>query len=471
MNDTDLHLYNTLTRQKQRFTPLDPNRVTLYVCGPTVYNYIHIGNARPIVIFDTLYRLLKRLYPTVVYARNITDVDDKINAAAKEAGTPIENISERFADAFHQDILQLRTLKPDVEPRATGHIEEMIQMISNLIERGHAYATEGHVLFHVPSMRDYGKLSRRNQDDLKAGARVEVASYKKHASDFVLWKPSTSDQPGWDSPWGRGRPGWHIECSAMIKKHLGNTIDIHGGGQDLIFPHHENELAQGCCDQDNEEFVRYWVHNGYLTIDGEKMSKSLGNFFTLKEILEKFNGETVRFALLNAQYRSPLDWSEDALTQAKASLDRLYGALRNISANETAIDDPRLAKLDAALCDDLNTPEALSILHGLAHDINKSTDEKQKAILANTLQRAGEHLGLFESTAQEWFQWQPESASAKTGLTDTEIDKLIADRLQAKVDKNYAKSDEIRDQLKDAGILLEDYAGGTRWQRDTTSAS
>ncbi|MBL4867475.1 MAG: cysteine--tRNA ligase [Pseudomonadales bacterium] len=376
----DLHLYNTLTRQKQPFEPIDKGRVTLYVCGPTVYNYIHIGNARPIVIFDTLYRLLKRLYPNVVYARNITDVDDKINAAAKQAGTPIQAISERFADAFHEDILQLNTLVPDVEPRATGHIQEMIEMINDLLDRGHAYTAEGHVLFHVPSMPDYGKLSRRNQEDLMAGARVEVASYKKNASDFILWKPSTEDLPGWDSPWGRGRPGWHIECSAMIKKHLGNTIDIHGGGQDLIFPHHENEMAQGCCAQDNQEFVRYWVHNGYLTIDGEKMSKSLGNFFTLREILEKFNGETVRCALLNAQYRSPLDWSEDALIQAKASLDRLYGALRDYSESSTAtdIDSERLAALDAALCDDLNTPEALSVLHGLAHDINKCEDKIQK---------------------------------------------------------------------------------------------
>jgi len=462
----DLHLYNTMTRQKQRFEPLDPKRVTMYVCGPTVYNYIHIGNARPVVIFDTLYRLLKRLYPNVIYARNITDVDDNINAAAKKAGTSIDAISNRFADAFHKDISLINTLVPDIEPRATGHITEMITMINDLIDRGHAYATEGHVLFNVPSMPDYGKLSGRNQEDLKPGARVEVASYKKDASDFILWKPSTDDAPGWDSPWGRGRPGWHIECSAMIKKHLADTIDIHGGGQDLIFPHHENEVAQSRCAHDNEEFVRYWVHNGFLTIDGEKMSKSLGNFFTLREILDKYNGEAVRMALLNAQYRSPLDWSEDALVQSKASLDRLYGALRdhNPEADNT-IDESRLAALDAALCDDLNTPEALSVLHALARDINKSEDSQQKNILVNTLKQAGHHLGLFELSASEWFQWQSVEQLSTEALNDADIDQLIAERLQARTDKDFKRSDEIRDQLKDAGILLEDHAGGTRWQR------
>ncbi|UWN50910.1 Cysteine--tRNA ligase [Alcanivorax sp. ALC70] len=321
-----LKLHNTLTGTKDDFVPLDPNRVTLYVCGPTVYNYVHIGNARPVVVFDVLYRLLARLYPEVVYARNITDIDDKIIKACAETGESMDALTGRFTTAFREDMAALGTLEPTITPLATDHIADMIAMIETLIAKGHAYESQGHVLFAVESMPDYGKLSGRNLEDMLAGARVEVADYKRHPGDFVLWKPSDADQPGWDSPWGRGRPGWHIECSAMIHKHLGDVIDIHGGGQDLIFPHHENEIAQGCCAH-GTEYVRYWMHNGYINIDGEKMSKSLGNFRLVRELLKEYPGEVLRFALLSSHYRSPLNFSAELLEQAERSLDSLYYAL------------------------------------------------------------------------------------------------------------------------------------------------
>ncbi|OUS29983.1 cysteine--tRNA ligase [Gammaproteobacteria bacterium 45_16_T64] len=460
-----IKLHNTLTQQKDVFVPINPDHITMYVCGPTVYNFVHIGNARPVVIFDVLYRLLSRHFPKVTYARNITDVDDKINKAAAENNESIKQLSSRFADAFHEDMAQLHTLTPDLEPRATDNIDAMIETIQALIEKGHAYEAEEHVLFQVSTDPNYGQLSNRNLDDMIAGKRVEVEPYKRAPGDFVLWKPSTDDLPGWDSPWGRGRPGWHIECSAMINKHLGKTIDIHCGGQDLIFPHHENEIAQGTCchDQGSEKFVNYWMHNGYITMDGEKMAKSVGNFFTVRELLEKFPGEVLRFALLTAHYRSPLDWSEDTLIQAKASLDRLYGALRNAPPSTTDISHPKIDQVEVHLKDDLATPQALSVLHALAGDINKS-DGEEKAQLQLALRQAGDHLGLLSSNSDDWFKWQADSSNNE-GLSDGDIDALIEERLQARTDKNFARSDEIRDELKEQGIILEDSKDGTRWTR------
>ncbi|MCG8533641.1 MAG: cysteine--tRNA ligase [Pseudomonadales bacterium] len=463
-----IQLYNTLTQQKEAFKPINPDQVTMYVCGPTVYNFVHIGNARPVVIFDTLFRLLQRHFPEVKYARNITDVDDKINKAAKDNNVTIAEFSQRYADAFHEDMAQLNTLRPSLEPLATENIDAMIEQIQALIDNGHAYESQGHVLFQVSTDKAYGKLSHRKLEDMIAGAseRVEEASYKKEPADFVLWKPSTDDLPGWDSPWGRGRPGWHIECSAMINKHLGKTIDIHGGGQDLIFPHHENEIAQGtCCHGEGEQaFVNYWMHNGYLNIDGEKMSKSLGNFFTVRELLALWPGEALRYGLLSAHYRKPLDWTKDLLSSAKNSLDRLYGALRDA---ELEVDDSlqhfKLDELEQHLMDDLSTPLALSVLHSIAGDINKAEGE-EKAHLQRLLRKAGSFMGLLQQDADAWFKWKP--AGEGSGISDDDIEALIQERQDAKLAKNYGRADEIREQLKEQGIILEDSREGTRWTRE-----
>ncbi|MCP5019095.1 MAG: cysteine--tRNA ligase [Ketobacter sp.] len=463
-----IQLYNTLKQQKETFTPINPDEVTMYVCGPTVYNFVHIGNARPVVIFDTLFRLLQRHYPSVKYARNITDVDDKINAAAKTNGETIRELSERYTQAYHEDMGQLNNLPPTLEPRATDNIDAMIEQIQALIDHGHAYESEGHVLFQVSTDKHYGQLSHRKMDEMIAGAseRVDDASYKKEAADFVLWKPSTDDLPGWDSPWGRGRPGWHIECSAMINKHLAKTIDIHGGGMDLIFPHHENEIAQGtCCHAEGEQqFVRYWMHNGYLNIDGQKMSKSLGNFFTVRELLDLWPGEVIRYALFTAHYRKPLDWTKDLLSSAKSSLDRLYGALRDAPlAVDTSLSHPQLEELERLLMDDLATPQVLAVLHALAGDINKASGQ-EKLLLQQVLRKAGSFIGLLDKDAEAWFKWQP--ASQQGGLSDDAIETLIQERVNAKANKNFARADEIRTELKDQGITLEDSKDGTRWTRD-----
>ena len=458
-----LHIHNTLTRAKQKFTPIDPERITMYVCGPTVYNYVHIGNARPAVVFDVMYRLLKKQYPRVVYARNITDIDDKIMNAAIDEGTSIENITKRYTEAYHKDMQALGILEPTIEPFATGHIQPMIEMIEALIEKDHAYEAEGNVLFNVPSMPEYGKLSGRKLDDMLAGARVEVADYKKDASDFILWKPSDANQPGWDSPWGRGRPGWHLECSAMINTHLGKVIDIHGGGQDLIFPHHENEIAQSRCAHDTEGYVNYWMHNGYLTIDGEKMSKSLGNFLTIHEALKHAPGDSLRYALLSAQYRQPLDWSEETLNQSKASIDRLYNALRKVTGIQTVPENAEPSSdVMNALNDDLNTPVALAALHELATELNKTNDTGMQARLKAQLLAGGEMMGLLQQGPEEWFRWQP---AESTGLTDAAIDALIEERRAARAAKNFQRADEVRDELDTAGIELEDSAEGTQWRR------
>jgi len=456
-----LTLYNTLTRTKEPFVPRDPGRVTMYVCGPTVYNYIHIGNARPVVVFDVLFRLLRTLYPEVVYARNITDVDDKINAAARENGEPISALASRYTEAFHADVAALNTLPPTIEPRATDHIDGMIRMIQSLIDSGHAYAADGHVLFHVPSMPEYGHLSGRNREDLVAGARVEIAPYKRDPADFVLWKPSTDDLPGWNSPWGRGRPGWHLECSVMAETHLGETIDIHGGGQDLIFPHHENEIAQSTCAHHGAPFARYWLHNGYITVEGEKMSKSEGNFFTLRELLDRYPGEVIRFALLSGHYRQPLDWSREGIEQARGAVDRLYQALRN-AASVTAPAEPAVPQaLRTALEDDLNTPLALRVLHETATDLNKATSPGERTRLKEALLGGGHALGLLTSDPEAWFR----GAADADGPAGEEIEALIEERSAARRSRDFARADAIRDDLAARGVVLEDGPQGTTWRR------
>ncbi len=453
-----LQLHNTKTRSKEVFKPIDAEHITMYVCGPTVYNLVHIGNARPVVVFDTLFRVLQALYPKVTYARNITDIDDKIMKAAVENGEPIDVLAARFTQEYQKDMAALGNLEPTVTPHATHHVGEMIQMVQTLVEKGHAYAAEGHVLFDVKSMADYGKLSNRALDDMLEGARVEVADYKRYAGDFVLWKPSLDTEPGWDSPWGRGRPGWHLECSAMIEKHLGETIDIHGGGRDLIFPHHENELAQSQCAHGGKNYVNYWLHNGYINIDGTKMSKSLGNFKTVRDLLTQYPGEVIRFALLSAQYRSEMDFSAALLEQSKSAVDSAYAALRrhtqvNVGTIEITLEDSAVFK---ALLDDLNTPLAISHIHALIAKLNKNEDvvETKAELLA-----VGNVMGLFQHNADAWFQGGAESEVDAAG-----IEALIAERQQAKLDKNYARADTIRTELTELGVVLEDSREGTKWR-------
>jgi cysteinyl-tRNA synthetase len=448
-----LVLHNTLTRRKELFEPLDPKNVRMYVCGPTVYDFAHIGNARPVIVFDVLYRLLRRQYGAdhVRYVRNITDIEDKITAAAREAGIDIRTLTERTAQAFHEDIAALGVLPPDVEPRATEHVAEMIAMIERLIAGNHAYVAQGHVLFSVASDPTYGRLSGRDRDEMIAGARVEVAPYKRDPADFVLWKSSTPDQPGWDSPWGRGRPGWHIECSAMSERHLGETFDIHGGGVDILFPHHENELAQSTCAHGGRPFVRYWVHNAMLLVEGQKMSKSLGNFRIIRDVLAEVPGEVARYAMLMTHYRDPLDWTQERLAQAKHALDRFYLALRGTAAEPAALPDAVAAALD----DDLNTPLALSALHELLGQLNAATDPGERARLKGALLAGGEALGLLQQAPEAWLQ----------GEGDAEIDALVAGRTAARAARDFAGADRIRAQLAIRGIVLEDGPQGTTWRR------
>ena len=438
----------------------------MYVCGPTVYNLIHIGNARPAVVFDVLFRLLQMEYPEVVYARNITDIDDKIMKAAAESGESIAEVSRRYAAEYDDDMAALGNLEPTIKPYATEHVQNMISMIERLIEKGHAYAAEGHALFDVTSMDDYGKLSNRSLEDMLDGARVEVAPYKKYAGDFVLWKPSSEEDPGWDSPWGRGRPGWHIECSAMIEAHLGKAIDIHGGGRDLVFPHHENERAQSQCAHGEGEFVRYWMHNGYINIGGEKMSKSLGNFRMVRDLRDHYKGEVIRYALLRAHYRSELDFSPEQLDEAKASLDTLYGALRraqSVPPADISDSDIKASAFYQALLDDIGTPQALSELHLLANQLNAAKGEDQELLKAQ-LVAYGSVLGLLALDPDKWFQ-EEAGASDDQEISSAEIDELVAARQQAKLDKDYARADEIREELLIKGIVLEDSREGTQWRR------
>nr|WP_246157267.1 cysteine--tRNA ligase [Sneathiella litorea] len=454
-----MQLYNTAHRKKEEFVPLKEGEVGMYVCGPTVYDFAHIGNARPVVIFDVLARLLRHEGYKLTYVRNITDVEDKIIAAAEQNGETIDDLTRRTTEAYHADMAALNALPPDIEPRATEHIDGMIRMIEKLIKKGHAYEAEGHVLFDVTSMADYGKLSGRNRDDMIAGARVEVAPYKKDPADFVLWKPSTDDMPGWDSPFGRGRPGWHIECSVMSEATLGITFDIHGGGRDLIFPHHENEVAQSCCAHDGAPFARYWVHNGFLTVEGDKMSKSLGNFRTVRELLADAPGEALRLNMLSAQYRQPLDWTAEGVTRAKASLDRLYTALQHLENVEAGPIEPA-AGVIAALEDDLNTPQALTELYALAGEANKATDEAEKARIKGFLLGSGRLLGLLQQSPEDWFK------KADSGdISEEEIEALIQARVEAKKEKDFAKADAIRDDLVKKKVVLEDGPNGTTWKR------
>ncbi|WP_339864262.1 cysteine--tRNA ligase [Paremcibacter congregatus] len=447
-----LKLFNTLSKQKEVFTPIDPDHVTIYVCGPTVYNFAHVGNARPVVVFDQLVRLLRHDYPKVTYARNITDIDDKIIEASQESGVSIGEITEKYTRIYEADMGALNTRLPDIRPKATEYIPQMIKMTADLIAKGHAYEKDGHVLFSVASMENYGELSGRKLEDMLAGARVDVASYKKDAGDFILWKPSSDTQPGWDSPWGRGRPGWHLECSCMIEDNFGTTIDIHGGGLDLIFPHHENEIAQSRCAHDGAALANYWMHNGYLTVDGEKMSKSLGNFVTVHELLEEFpgKGEAIRMCLLSAHYRQPVDFSRDGIAQAQRQLDRWYRLTEGVDATGVAVPE---AVLDA-LRDDLNTPKALAELNALAKVA--ADDDQAKA----QLKAAANLFGVLEQN--DWFD-----ASAVEGAIGAEgIEVLIAERAAAKANKDFARADEIRAELTEQGIALLDKPDGTTgWER------
>ena len=455
-----LSLYNTLSRRVEPFSPLDPASPTMYVCGPTVYNYVHIGNARGPVVFGVLAALLRRRYGGLRYARNITDVDDKINAAAKELGTPIATITDKYTAAYREDMAALGVsgdFAPDMEPAATAHMPQMIAMIERLIADGHAYAAEGHVLFAVDSFADYGKLSRRDLDDMLAGARVEVAPYKRDAGDFVLWKPSTDDLPGWDSPWGRGRPGWHIECSAMAAAHLGTTIDIHAGGIDLQFPHHENEIAQSECAHGGKVFARWWLHNGMLNFGGAKMSKSVGNIERIHDLVRAHPPEALRYALLSAHYRQPLEWSDALIEQSIRTLDRLYGTLRDLADVEA---EPTIPPgVEAALDDDLNTPAALAEIARIAGEARKATSPVERSLLKAQLLGAGRALGLLQQDPAAWF------ARGTSNDDDARIQALIDERIAAKQSRDFARADAIRQQLADEGILLEDTPQGVRWKR------
>jgi cysteinyl-tRNA synthetase len=449
-----LMLYNTLTRRKEAFVPLDAQNVRMYVCGPTVYDYAHIGNARPVIVFDVLFRLLRRMYGDkhVTYVRNITDVDDKINARAAEEGVPIRDLTERTAKQFHADIAALGVLPPTVEPRATEHIEEMKALIEALVANGNAYVAEGHVLFHVPSMPDYGKLSNRTLDEMAAGARVEVAPYKKDPMDFVLWKPSRPGEPSWPSPAhieARGRPGWHIECSAMAEKHLGQMFDIHGGGIDLVFPHHENEIAQSRCAHGTPVMARYWLHNGFLQVEGDKMSKSLGNFITIHDLLKDWPGEVVRFNMLRTHYRQPIDWTKKGLEESQATLDR-WGEISDRLGGSLVKGLPCDTGVVEALKDDLNTPLAISRLHELAKEAKGGNDVAGEKWLASAA-----FLGF------DVARWHARTQNANlVEVIDPDlalrVKSLVAQRGEARKSKNFKEADRIRDELAASGVLLKD---------------
>ena len=450
----ELKLYNTLTRKKEVFKALDDSHVRVYACGPTVYDKIHIGNARPLVVFDVLVNMLRATYPKVTYVRNITDVDDKINARAAERGISINALCDETIAQFRKDTNALLVSAPDKEPRATRHVAQMIVMIGQLIDKGFAYAAEGHVLFSVAKMGDYGALSGRSLDEMIAGARVEVAPYKRDAADFVLWKPSEEGLPSWDSPWGAGRPGWHIECSAMAAEYLGKEFDIHAGGLDLIFPHHENEIAQSRCAHDTAHMARYWLHNGYVTVDGEKMSKSLGNFTTVAEALSAHRGEAIRLALLSSHYRAPFDFSEKLVKNTQIILDKVYRAAA-AHRDEELIEEPDQldAEFMAALSDDLNTPLALTRLQALANEANKGSIEAGSQLVA-----CAKHLNFL--TDKNWFKSEDED-----GLESKEIETQIAVRNAARVAHDFAQADEIRDRLAARGIRLLDGPDGTSWEK------
>ena len=453
-----LRLYDTATRSKRDFSPADPERVTMYVCGPTVYDHIHIGNARPLIVFDLLARLLRRIYPKVLYARNLTDIDDKILARAEQEGCDFQTVTGRYIDSFHGVCAQLGGLEVDVEPRATETLPAMRDMIHRLLDSGHAYVAQGHVLFSVEHFDGYGALSGRRLEEMHAGARVEVADYKRQPGDFVLWKPSDENQPGWDSPWGRGRPGWHLECSCMISEHLGPTIDLHGGGMDLVFPHHENERAQSCCAWPGERFVRHWMHNGYVSVDGEKMAKSVGNVVLVHELLQDHPGELLRLSLLHAHYRKPLDWTAGLLVQARSALDRLYRAWQEAGAPQPGDAKPHPDLLDA-LQDDLNTPLAIQCLQHEATRLQKEPDHDAACRLAAGAQL----LGLLTHSPAQWFH--SSSGEAAGSLDEEQIERLVAERACAREKRDFAEADRIRETLAQAGIIVEDQDGTCTWRR------
>ena len=456
-----MKLFNSLSGKKETFTPSDPNRVTMYVCGPTVYNYAHIGNARAAVAFDVVFRVLRQEFDHVVYARNITDIDDNIIKAALESGDPIDEITRRYTRAYNDDMAALNVLPPTIEPKATEHVDGMLSMIAGLVDKGAAYEAEGHVLFHVPACDSYGAISKRSREDMIDGARVEVAPYKRDPADFVLWKPSTPDQPGWDSAYGRGRPGWHTECAVMIKEHLGETIDIHGGGQDLKFPHHENERAQAVCAHDGAPLARFWMHNGFLDVDREKMSKSLGNVLLPHDLLKSVPGEAIRYALLSAHYRKPLNWTSAGLDRAKQALDRLYRTLAALpGSNERSENVESPESVREALLDDVNTPKAQAALFDLARQANSSHDDGERGLIKQQMLAAGDLLGLFQQDPERWLQ----SAGQAPDIDPSEIERLLDLRRQARAAKNFEQADQIRDQLEAEGIMLEDGPDGTRWR-------
>ena len=461
---TKLKIHNTLEKKKEEFIPADSSHVRMYTCGPTVYNYAHIGNARPAVISDLLVRVLRCLYPKVTFASNITDIDDKIINASNETGVPINEITEKFERIYNEDMASLGVQKPDIQPHATDYIDEMIELVQMMIEKNAAYESEGHVLFDVTAYSSYGKLSGRDIDDQKAGSRVEVASYKRNPGDFVLWKPSTDDQPGWDSPWGFGRPGWHLECSVMSEKSLGLPFDIHGGGMDLIFPHHENEIAQSCGahgeNKDPKIFARYWIHNAMLNMNGEKMSKSLGNIFYIRDFLEKQPGEVLRLALLSGHYRQPLNWTDETIEQARSILDRLYRVLnkvKDIESNKELIFPSE--KVLEALCDDLNTSKALAELNNIAGKLSTCSVEEAPDLKAQ-LQGAANVLGILQESPDEWLG----IGQANNDIDKEKVESLIKERENARLSKNFDRADEIRSELSNMGIDIEDTPKGTIWR-------
>ncbi|MDA9011463.1 cysteine--tRNA ligase, partial [Gammaproteobacteria bacterium] len=449
----NLKIHNSFSGKKENFIPLDDKHIKIYACGPTVYNFAHIGNARMAVVFDTFVRVLRHTFPKVTYVSNITDIDDKIIAAAREQNLPINEITTKYTQIYNSDMKTLGVNEPDHQPKATEFIDEMIELIETLIDKGHAYEKDGHVLFHVLSYGQYGSLSKRNRDEQIAGSRVEIAPYKKDAADFVMWKPSTNDQPGWDSPWGFGRPGWHTECSAMSEKTLGLPFDIHGGGRDLVFPHHENEIAQSCCASasidDPTSYAKYWMHNGFVTVDGEKMSKSLNNITLVKELTDKYQGEVLRLALISSHYRQGLDWNEKIIHQAEKLLNKLYKILHEgkdlLTDNSNKVDEEMLD----AMSDDLNTPKAISILNSLVKEYPKLEDS-QKAGCINKIKTSGQLLGILHQDPETWF-------SKDTSHMDIDlIEGLMKQRDEAKALKNYSEADSIRQKLTGMGVEILD---------------
>ena len=459
---TEMFLHNTLSKRKEKFEPLDSKNIRMYVCGPTVYDRAHLGNAKSAVVFDILNRVLRQVYgdENVKYASNITDIDDKILNKHQQTGKPISEITAETYQWYIEDMHALNVKDPDYRPRATEFVQEMIELVELLLKNGHAYEAEGHVLFSVDSMPNYGFLSGRSMKEMLAGARIEVADYKKNPADFILWKPSEEGQPGWDSPWGFGRPGWHLECSAMSSKYLGNSFDIHGGGSDLIFPHHENECAQSLCAHPNDSFAKYWVHAGMLMVDGVKMSKSLGNFYTVNELITQYPAEALRLLFISTHYHQPFNFTFDGLKQSKQILDKFYNALLRVKDVETAevAPDERVVN---ALADDINTPLAISYLHDIANNLNKAETVEDKQHYKSLLLASADVMGLLYQNAEDWFK----GSASEDGISEDEINQLIAERLEAKKSKDWAKADAIRNQLKDAGIVLEDTPQGTSWKR------